>query len=251
MSNYKDKFEPWIEYSYEEKKDICSSNYIEVGRECYHYEGLRNKKNSILVYSAILAGLNNEMSDTFSYTNKVLADRLAMDGREVRRAIKDLEEIELVKVTHVHKPLAKLNQARLGIEQETPYINSGVMLLNLPLFREHLDLAEIRAFANKKKSILFLPDQDILTALYGDHVKLLDSLRYNLSDRVLAFHNAKSQQERLDVEWVRKNSVIVHYCGKPKPWKEHYHGSLGVFYQELAEHPNSRLKRNFIPKSDT
>ena len=104
----------------------------------------------------------------------------------------------------MHKPLAKLNQARLGIEQETPYINSGVMLLNLPLFREHLDLAEIRAFANKKKSILFLPDQDILTALYGDHVKLLDSLRYNLSDRVLAFHNAKSQQERLDVEWVRK-----------------------------------------------
>ena len=118
---------------------------------------------------------------------------------------------------HVHKPLAKLNQARLGIEQEVPYINSGVMLLNLPLFREHLDLAEIRAFANKKKSILFLPDQDILTALYGDHVKLLDSLRYNLSDRVLAFHNAKSQQERLDVEWVRKNSVIVHYCGRSKP----------------------------------
>lgn len=103
MSNYKDKFEPWIEYSYEEKKDICSSNYIEVGRECYHYEGLRNKKNSILVYSAILAGLNNEMSDTFSYTNKVLADRLAMDDIEVRRAIKDLEEIELVKVTHPTK----------------------------------------------------------------------------------------------------------------------------------------------------
>lgn len=103
MSNYKDKFEPWIEYSYEEKKDICSSNYIEVGRECYHYEGLRNKKNSILVYSAILAGINNEMSDTFSYKNKVLADRLAMDDREVRRAIKDLEEIELVKVTHPTK----------------------------------------------------------------------------------------------------------------------------------------------------
>ena len=136
--------------------------------------------------------------------------------------------------THVRKTLAKINQARLGMEQETPYINSGVMLLNLPLFREHVDLAEIRAFANKKKSILFLPDQDILTALYGDHVKLLDSLRYNLSDRVLAFHNAESQQEKLDVEWVRKNSVIVHYCGKAKPWKEHYHGPLGVFYQELA-----------------
>lgn len=153
--------------------------------------------------------------------------------------------------THVRKTLAKLNQARLGMAQETPYINSGVMLLNLPLLREHLDLAEISAFANKKKRILFLPDQDILTALYGDHVKLLDSLRYNLSDRVLACHNAKSQQEKLDVEWVRKNSVIVHYCGKSKPWAEHYYGSLGVFYQELAEHPHSRLERNFIPRSNT
>lgn len=147
--------------------------------------------------------------------------------------------------THVHKALAKINQTRLGMEQEAPYINSGVMLLNLPLFREHLDLAEISAFANKKKRILFLPDQDILTALYGDHVKLLDSLRYNLSDRVLAFHNAKSQQEKLDVEWVRKNTVIIHYCGKSKPWKEHYHGSLGIFYQELIGQPRSTAK-NFL-----
>lgn len=122
--------------------------------------------------------------------------------------------------THVRKTLTKLNQARLGIEQETPYINSGVMLLNLPLFREHLDLTEIRAFANERKRTLFLPDQDILTALYGDHVKLLDSLRYNLSDRVLAFHNAKSQQEKLDIEWVRKNSVIVHYCGSVQRCRE-------------------------------
>lgn len=86
----------------------------------------------------------------------------------------------------------------------------------------------------RKKSILFLPDQDILTALYGNHVKLLDSLRYNLSDRVLAFHNADLQNERLDAAWVRENSVILHYCGRAKPWKENYRGSLGVFYQELT-----------------
>lgn len=152
--------------------------------------------------------------------------------------------------THVRKALAKINQTRLGMEQEVPYINSGVMLLNLPLFREHLDLAKISAFANKKKRILFLPDQDILTALYGDHVKLLDSLRYNLSDRVLAFHNAESQQEKLDVEWVRKNSVIVHYCGRSKPWKEKYYGSLGIFYQELVEQPNSKLEGNLMQKND-
>lgn len=136
--------------------------------------------------------------------------------------------------THVQKALTKLNQVRLGIEREVPYINSGVMLLNLPLFREHLDLTEIRAFANEKNRVLFLPDQDILTALYGGHVKLLDSLLYNLSDRVLAFHNTESKAEKLDTNWVRENGVIIHYCGKLKPWDEHYSGSLGIFYQEIA-----------------
>ena len=132
--------------------------------------------------------------------------------------------------THVRKTLTKLNQVRLGMEQEAPYINSGVMLLNLPLLREHLDLEEIRRFANGKKYSLFLPDQDILTALYGSHVKLLDSLRYNLSDRVLAIHNANPQNKRVDVEWVRRNSVIIHYFGKNKPWKPGYTGILGEFY---------------------
>lgn len=139
--------------------------------------------------------------------------------------------------THVQKALTKLNQVRLGIDREVPYINSGVMLLNLPLFREHLDLTEIRAFANEKNRVLFLPDQDILTALYGNHVKLLNSLRYNLSDRVLAFHNAESKAEKLDADWVRENSVIIHYCGKLKPWEDHYHGTLGVFYHELIVPP--------------
>lgn len=152
--------------------------------------------------------------------------------------------------THVRKTLAKLNQARLGVEQEVPYINSGVMLLNLPLFREHLNLTEICVFADEKKRVLFLPDQDILTALYGDHVKLLDNLRYNLSDRVLAFYNADFQREKLDIEWVRKNSVIVHYCGRSKPWKEKYYGSLGIFYQELVELPNSKLEGNLMQKND-
>lgn len=54
--------------------------------------------------------------------------------------------------THVRKALAKINQTRLGMKQEVPYINSGMMLLNLPLFREHLDLKEICVFANEKRT---------------------------------------------------------------------------------------------------
>ena len=139
--------------------------------------------------------------------------------------------------THVGKPLSKLNQARLGVElkRDVPYLNSGVLLFDLPAFRAHLDMDEIREYANRKKYALFLPDQDILTALYGDHVKLLDALRYNLSDRLLTLHNLEPQAEQLDLDWVRKNAVILHFCGKNKPWREGYQGILDTFYYELSE----------------
>lgn len=144
------------------------------------------------------------------------------------------EDAWFMACTHVHKTLSKLNQARLGLppESRTPYLNSGVVLFDLPTFRAHLDLRDIQNYANAKKNALFLPDQDILTALYGEHVKLLDSLRYNLSDRILSLHNADPKHSKLDTDWVRANTVVVHYCGRNKPWKEGYTGILGTFYQE-------------------
>jgi lipopolysaccharide biosynthesis glycosyltransferase len=80
-----------------------------------------------------------------------------------------------------------------------------------------------------------LPDQDILTALYGDKIKLVDTMRYNLSDRIYGWNNVSPSRSTVDVDWVRKNSAIIHYCGKNKPWKDDYAGPLGVFFEELSE----------------
>ena len=83
--------------------------------------------------------------------------------------------------------------------------------------------------------MLILPDQDILTALYGEHVKLIDNLRYNLSDRTLLSYNAVLKKGNVDEAWVRKNTSIIHYFGRNKPWKKKYIGILDVFYVELEE----------------
>ena len=132
--------------------------------------------------------------------------------------------------THTQELLTNVNRARLGIKTDAPYLNTGVMLLNLAALREELDLAAIQIYAREHEAALLLPDQDILTALYGDRVKLLDSLIYNLSDRLLAAHNANPKNARLDVDWVRQNTVVIHYYGRNKPWQPHYHGVLGEFY---------------------
>lgn len=139
--------------------------------------------------------------------------------------------------THTREFLTKINQARLKSEKAVSYINTGVLLLNLPALRENISLAEIREYTQQRKYALLLPDQDILTALYGDKVKLADTMRYNLSDRILAFYNADHSHEKADLAWVREHGVVIHYCGKNKPWHDDYIGVLGVFYQEIIQTP--------------
>lgn len=137
--------------------------------------------------------------------------------------------------THTNDALTRLNRVRLGLDPDSriPYINTGVMMMNLPLLRRELDMADIRSYAEEKRHALMLPDQDILTALYGDKVKLLDAMIYNLSDRTLTQYNANPKHEKRDVDWVRRNSVVIHYLGKNKPWLPGYWGVLDVFYREI------------------
>ena len=137
--------------------------------------------------------------------------------------------------THTRKFLTKFNQLRLKAGSNAVYVNSGVMMLSLDILRNEFSLEKICRYTHENKDRLLLPDQDILTALYGDRVKVLDSLTYNLSDRTLNLYNADPSNEKIDLEWVRKHSVVIHYFGHNKPWRENYHGILDVFYRENME----------------
>ena len=136
--------------------------------------------------------------------------------------------------THIRETLTKLDELRLNAPEGVPYVNTGVMVLNLAALRENLTMAQIRSTALEKIDTFWLPDQDLLTVLHGDKILLADTQKYNLSDRILAFHNADLRSPQLDADWVRRNGVIVHYCGKNKPWHENYRGVLDVFYREIA-----------------
>jgi lipopolysaccharide biosynthesis glycosyltransferase len=137
--------------------------------------------------------------------------------------------------THVKKFLNKVNQYRLGMEEERTYINSGVMLMNLKALREEQSVHEVKDFVEKRKRHLVLPDQDIITALYGSKTGILDTMKYNLSDRMLSIYNSDKSHEKIGLDWVRKNAVIIHYYGKQKPWNKAYLGKLNVFYHELKD----------------
>lgn len=158
----------------------------------------------------------------------------------VINSLKDLYELDFegnyyAACTHVKKILTKINQKRLGTQKEVPYINTGVLLMNLSALRPVLSIQSIREYANEKMATFILPDQDILTALYGERIKLLDTMKYNLNDTLMLSNNINLAKERIDLDWVRENTVIVHYCGKNKPWNENYFGVLDQFWTENEE----------------
>ena len=135
--------------------------------------------------------------------------------------------------SHTDRFLNKFNQARLGLEDGVRYLNSGVLMMDLALLRRTLRLEDIRDYAGRYKNRLILPDQDILTGLFGDKALVLDSRIYNMTDRLyVQCQCSVHPSEWLSLDWVRQNTVVVHYLGKPKPWQKNYIGPLGVFYKE-------------------
>jgi len=77
----------------------------------------------------------------------------------------------------------------------------------------------------------------VLSGLYGGKTKTVESIIYNLSERYLKLYNInlKNLDKRIDLDWVRQNTVIIHYCGRNKPWKDNYIGELDIFYKEYAQ----------------
>lgn len=118
--------------------------------------------------------------------------------------------------SHVHASLRKLNELRLGMKKDAPYINSGVMLLNLSRLRREQRPETVQEWLAEHKS-LFLPDQDVISTLYGDRILLLDALQYNLGEKFYLSCRLRPRsvgEGRPDLAWVRQNTVLIHYCGR-------------------------------------
>jgi len=140
--------------------------------------------------------------------------------------------------THMFEPMQYLCRVRLKMAKDSVYINSGVMLMNLSQLRREQKVREVYDYVLENKQKLILYDQDILNGMYSDRTLAVDPLRYNLDDRYFKLYNLfqTEQKDRIDYGWVKDNTVILHFCGKEKPWNPDYDGKLGeLFYPKYAD----------------
>lgn len=152
-----------------------------------------------------------------------------------------LENYFFAAASHTGAFLRKFNEIRLDMEDEALYINSGVMLMNLELLRKEQNVEDVFEFIEKRKNQLILPDQDIISSLYGTRIYALDTFIFNMTENLFRMH--APFEKKLDLEWVENNSVIIHYCGRNKPWKETYVGVLNKFYNETVSQMKAISKK--------
>ena len=125
-----------------------------------------------------------------------------------------------------------INQVRLGTESN--YFNSGVLLMDLEAGRREIIPQEIYQYAEEHSKELLLPDQDILNAMYGSRILEVEDIIWNYDARNYNTYLLRSGGVS-DMDWVLGNTVILHFCGKSKPWKQGYFHRFGILYKHYMQ----------------
>ena len=130
----------------------------------------------------------------------------------------------------INKFLNFFNCLRLTAFPGYKFVNAGVMLMNVKDLRSELNLEKMAKFIRRNSWRLQMLDQDTLFKFFGNKMLLLDRYKWNLADRHISAYNRKHKKNPIDLEWVEKNNIIIHYLGRNKPWKDNYKGILKDYY---------------------
>lgn len=146
----------------------------------------------------------------------------------------DIQDYLYAAAYHDKISIKQINKLRFIPYEIDAYYNSGVLLMNLELQRQQIDEQSIYQFVEKNRSKLIMPDQDILNALFSKKIKSIDEKLYNYDARYYSYYKIMSNG-MWDMDHVIRNTVILHFCGKKKPWKKNYSGKFHALYKHYEK----------------
>jgi lipopolysaccharide biosynthesis glycosyltransferase len=123
----------------------------------------------------------------------------------------------------------------LGLDLDAPYLNTGVMLMNLRAMRDERVGPRVIAFGHERAGALVFPEQDALNAIAAGRWRMLHPRWNAMSHLWLIRHAPDPMYPELDQESARLSPAIVHFEGfhTVKPW----------FYRSV--HPLRHLYREY------
>ena len=126
------------------------------------------------------------------------------------------------------------NINRLRLETSSVYFNTGILLMDLTRCRNLVRRDDIFTFIRENEFRLILPDQDVFNALYGKLTRQIPDEIWNYDTRKYSQYLMKSAGV-FDEYWVIRNTAVLHYCGKDKPWNTSYRFSFGDLYRHYEQ----------------
>lgn len=125
-----------------------------------------------------------------------------------------------------------VNRMRLGMDHA--YFNTGVILMDLKSARGVVNASDIFEYVREHSAELLLPDQDVFNCMYGACTKQVDDVIWNYDARRFSAYLLNSNG-KCDMDWVMQNTVILHFCGRQKPWKSTHSSRFSALYKHYIQ----------------
>lgn len=242
-TNSQNQFDVYVAYSSLTEDDFARMEKALEGTDAQIHRVLVD--NKIFSGAPVLDRLSKE-----TYYRLLIGDILPADVHKILYLDpdivinKDLSELYDVDLTgkvvaaarHLPFFVEKFNLVRLRMKLKSHYINAGVLLINLDEWRNAVTLQEILDYISSSIKRLWLADQDVINKFFEFSTVCIDERRYNLDEKVFRRYSSSRvrKSKRIDLDWVRKNTSVIHFNGKHKPWREcaDYIGKLGEFFEQ-------------------
>ena len=113
----------------------------------------------------------------------------------------------------------------IGLEEQDPYFNSGVLLIDLERWRADGAEKRLLDFYGSKNGSLFACDQDTINgALKGEILPMTPRYNFFTNYRYFSYEElckqgpSYRQVEKRQFYLAKKHPVIIHYMGDERPW---------------------------------
>lgn len=118
-------------------------------------------------------------------------------------------------------PLGIAKYEELGLPGDAPYFNSGVLVMNLPKWREDEVGKKAISYLQEYREFRNANDQEGLNVVLTEKWRALDS-RWNVMPHMYRFDRWRESayKEELRAEWqsIIDEAKVHHYAGSTKPW---------------------------------
>ena len=221
---------------------ISSENILKINqiaekyRRSVNYIDVSNYENAI-DFEADTCGFNPIILTRLflgSYIPEYIDEVLYLDcDAIIDGSIAELENIEIDNYLVAAVPELLMHdeyKQRIGLSASDVYFNSGVLLINLKLWREKNLARSFTDFLRSHNGELLFADQDIINACCKGRIKALP-VKYNYSPNMCWFPNRFIKRIHSEFNLCEKY-VIIHFLGDERPWfRGNFNRYKEVFYK--------------------